>query len=147
MPIGVYEHKPNQGFQKGHKLGIGNQYAKGMKPNSTSFKKGQNLRENHPRWNNGIQKQGNGYIRIFAPEHPFCNKRGCVSQHRLVMEKHLGRYLDPKEVVHHINEIKDDNRIENLMLFENDSVHISHHHALNKNCNKQEKLPSKEPCL
>lgn len=39
------------------------------------------------------------------------------------MEKHLGRYLTEYEVIHHINVIKTDNRIENLMLLDNQSNH------------------------
>jgi len=57
-----------------------------------------------------------GYVRKHAPEHPNADKYGNVLEHRLVMEAHLDRLLGPKEVVHHINGKRDDNRLENLQL-------------------------------
>ena len=77
-------------------------------------------------WKGGRIKQG-GYIYIYKPEHPFSNRHHYVFEHRLVMEKHIGRFLERRETVHHQNGILDDNRIENLMLFENESEHQRYH--------------------
>ena len=83
----------------------------------SGFKSPKSIRHystDHKNWKGGTYKSG-GYIQEYAPDHPK-NSKGYVPQHRLVMEKHLGRYLDSTEVVHHINGDKLDNRLETLVV-------------------------------
>lgn len=84
---------------------------------------------------NGVITHQRGYRCIFSPDHPNKDGKGYVFEHRLVMEAHLGRTLLKTEVVHHINGLVKDNRIENLMLFTNQSEHRKHHIQLRKNKN------------
>jgi len=88
----------------------------------TEFKKGV-----RPRNFKGRVKSIKGYWRVFSPDHPMKDCHQYVYEHRLVMERKIGRLLLPEEVVHHINGIKDDNRPENLMLFSSESDHEKHH--------------------
>jgi hypothetical protein len=83
-------------------------------------------------WKGGKVKKPDGYVLIWCPTHPN-NKNGYVLEHRLIMEKHIGRTLLPSEIVHHMNCIVSDNRIENLMLFESNGTHRNfHRHHLGK---------------
>ncbi|KKK65549.1 hypothetical protein LCGC14_2973040 [marine sediment metagenome] len=51
-----------------------------------------------------------------------------VSTHRWVMEEHLGRRLIKGEVVHHIDEDKSNNEINNLLLFPTKGAHTKFHY-------------------
>lgn len=71
--------------------------------------------ENNPNYGGGKYIDDKGYVRILNPDHKY-NIKGYVYEHRLVFEAYLKRYLEPWETVHHINEIKTDNRVDNLYL-------------------------------
>ena len=89
------------------------------------------LGSKNPNWSGGRYKDKDGYIHILSSNHPYANKNGYVFEHRLVVEKYIGRYLTPKEQVHHINHIRDDNRIENLIVFCCASMHQRFHNNPN----------------
>lgn len=80
-------------------------------------------------WRGGRRYGGTkmSYVLIYSPDHPYAVNGGYVMEHRLVMEKHLGRYLLPQEVVHHKNGVKDDNRLENLEYMASRKAHAREH--------------------
>ena len=157
MSIKTYQHHPHQGFQKGYTPWNKNKTKKdfpqlsnsGVKkghPNKGCFKKGHKpiagfkkgnipwskfhpefmTGKNNPLWKGGKTKR-DGYIFIRKPNHPFANGCGYVREHRLVVEKQIGRYLLPKEKTHHLG-AKDDNKPQMLMAFVSHSAHRRFHH-------------------
>ena len=62
-----------------------------------------------------------GYVYVLAEEHDpvdgmVLKNTRYVAEHRLVMARFLGRPLTALETVHHVNGVRDDNRLENLQL-------------------------------
>jgi hypothetical protein len=70
-----------------------------------------------PAWKGGRHIDGGGYVMVYRPDHKNATKKGYIGEHRLIMSDHLGRPLNKFENVHHKNGKRDDNRIENLELW------------------------------
>ena len=66
------------------------------------------------------------YNYAVVPEHPNATSNGYVLEHRVVMENAIGRLLEQWELVHHIDENKKNNAIENLQIL-TIAEHNQHH--------------------
>jgi len=65
-------------------------------------------------------------------------KNAYMLEHRFIMARHLGRWLESWEQIHHKNRDTGDNRIENLLLV-SESLHdeSSHHKGVITNLRKK----------
>lgn len=106
--------------------------------------------EDNPAWKGGRRVDDNGYVQLLMPDHPFA-KDGYIAEHRYVVEERTKKYypnspllitidgekyLNPKSVVHHIDEVKTNNDagsgpkdIGNLMLLPNQAAHAFIHNS------------------
>lgn len=155
-------------FTKSHKLKLSKAIKKAYKRTlfcqKTQFKSGRPP-ELNINWKGGRQYRQNDYTTIYAPFHPSGNHSYPYRlEHRIVMEANLNKvslkmwiewgrngkyppnaiFLQTKEIVHHINGKRNDNRLKNLMLFPNKSAHHKFQHLgkklfICKFCGKNQK--------
>ncbi len=132
-------------FQKNHKLGMYGKHHSRETKDKIGLANSGKYGEKATNWKGG-KMLVDGYIYIYSPNHPFKTKAGYVVEHRLVMERKLGRYLTSKEVVHHINHNKTDNREENLQLYSSVGMHTKYCHDVLKTRNKYGEFTGKYKC-
>lgn len=85
------------------------------------------------RMHNGrpVIEHADGYFLIYEPTHPAAHKpHGRVLEHRWIVEQALGRYLTKDEQVDHINQDRQDNRLENLQVLS------AHDHTVKTNADR-----------
>ena len=69
----------------------------------------------HNRWKGGRSIASNGYVLVrVGKRHHLADVRGYAYEHRLVAEEKLGRRLTPGEIPHHINGIKQAEKLREL---------------------------------
>lgn len=100
----------------------------GMSPNTVCRKLKSydfHVRDEHEwKWSGGYINAGGYRVVVHNGERNY--------EHRVVMEKHLGRKLERGEHVHHINEDKTDNRIENLVVLKAKDHLVDTNHRIKK---------------
>lgn len=103
-------------------FGYCNNHYVSFKKHGTPIPPEKKVGEDHPNWTGGLQKTKDGYVKrtIYSGDMQYPEGRTGrvrIAEHRYVMGQHLGRPLLTEENVHHINGVRDDNRLENLELW------------------------------
>jgi len=97
-------------------------------------------------WKGGKYINKLGYVVVHILNHPYSWKNR-ILEHRLIMEKYLGRYLKPKEIIHHINGIRNDNRLENLEITNLKDHHNIHYIGTKLSSNTKNKIREKHKLI
>ncbi len=94
----------------------------------TLYNTGTQLGAKNWRWKGGRVQSPTGYVNIYAPNHPRAvGKRSghrYVGEHIIIWEKHTGKFLPDGWLVHHLNGIKNDNRVSNLVALPNQKHYL-----------------------
>lgn len=80
---------------------------------------------------NGRKSNGEGYVLLKIPTHPYAHSNGYVFEHRVMFESVIDAYLADDVIIHHINGVKDDNRFSNLQMMDR-GYHTKVHHKGSK---------------
>lgn len=102
----------------GHRKGDPLRFLLGHSLRATNRRRG----PDHSCWKGGRVMASNGYVWVYRPDHPRSN-HGYIGEHVDMAERALGRVLPDGCEVHHVNEIKLDNRPGNLVLCETRAYH------------------------
>lgn len=85
----------------------------------------QRTRELHGSWRGGRYIDKSGYVNVLVSP-PGGGAGYYRKEHQLVMESHLGRSMRPHEVIHHIDNNKQNNSIDNLFLTDEAGHGLAH---------------------
>lgn len=80
----------------------------------------------HPAWKGGFRIDRDGYVKTYAPNHPWPRRGGYVFEHVRIVEIRIGRRLHSHEIVHHVDHDRSNNTADNLRLMtrgEHSSLH------------------------
>ena len=80
----------------------------------------------HHNWKNGICMSGE-YVLIWQKDHPYADEKGYIRRSHFIVEKAIGKYLPDKAIVHHVDEIRDNDNPKNLVACKDQAYHMLLH--------------------